>query len=340
MRNFIKYIFFVALIFTAMYCSDYSSSVEPVTTRGIHPDGWADKVSSNFHGSFLAKNNFDTDLCKTCHAEDFSGGTTGQACADCHLVHPNDFADSTAALPHFEYMMENGYPLKNCQFCHETDYSGGATGVACTQCHTSPAGPEACNTCHGDFNDTTGVRISPPRAVNDETSTSYRGVGAHLSHTFNNDLRDPLDCEECHIVPQSVFDPTHIDGTPHAEITFGDLAQNNVANPVFNSDSLKCSNVYCHGNFVFLKDSAGGNSWNYTDTAIVGNKFSPHWTQLDDTQAECGTCHDLPPKGHQNAGNDPTASTCGGCHVGIVDANGIIVGKDKHINGQKNVFGN
>lgn len=340
MKNFIKYIFLVLIIFVATFCSDYTSTVNPVETKGVHPDGWINKQSPDFHGEYLADKNFDTDLCQTCHAADFSGGITGQACNECHLVHPKNFADTTSALPHSEFMMGNGYPLKECQFCHETDYSGGHTGVACTQCHTLQAGPEACNTCHGDFNDTTGVRISPPRATNDETSTSYRGVGAHLPHTFENHLSYPISCDECHIVPQSVFDPDHIDGTPNAEINFGELATNNGANPVFDTNNLTCSNVYCHGNFVFLKDSAGGNNWIYTDSIISGNNFSPVWTKLDETQAECGTCHDLPPVGHLNAGNDPSATTCSGCHFAVVDANGNIIGEDKHINGTANVFGN
>ncbi len=328
-----------AIVLGLSFCSDYSSTVNPVETIGVHPSGWADKSNTNFHGDYLASNNFDTDQCKTCHAADFTGGTTGQACSECHIVHPKEFADSTAALPHFQYMMDNSYPLNQCKTCHESDYSGGNTGVACTDCHKAPGGPEACNTCHGDFSDTTGVKIAPPRALNGETSTSYRGVGAHSSHVLFNDLRNNLDCNVCHVKPSSVSDAGHIDGTEHAEITFGDLALNGNANPAFDANTLKCSNVYCHGNFTFYKDSSA-NNWIYTDSVIVGNNFSPEWTKLDDTQAECGTCHSLPPIGHTNAGNDPTASTCSGCHIGIVDANGNITDKDKHINGQANVFGN
>jgi len=46
------------------------------------------------------------------------------------------------------------------------------------------------------------------------------------------------------------------------------------------------------------------------------------------------------PKVNQNAGNDPNAATCGGCHIGIVDIDGNIIDTDRHINGKKNVFGN
>ncbi len=288
MKLLLRFIVTISLLIFASSCSDFTTTTSPVATRGIHPEGWANSASVNFHGQYLRENNFDLQTCKSCHA---------------------------------------------------ADYTGGITDVSCYTCHTSAEGPEACNTCHGDFADTTGLRYAPPRAVNGDTSETYRGVGAHLSHTFDNHLRDNIDCSACHVVPQSVNSPGHIDNTPHAEVIVTNLRLTPGDTPYYDYDSLKCYNVYCHGNFQFQKDSSSY-TFIYTDSLITGNNFSPKWTQLDESQGECGTCHDLPPKGHLDAGTDPTASTCGNCHTGIVDANGEIIDKSKHINGKKNVFGN
>jgi hypothetical protein len=57
---------------------------------------------------------------------------------------------------------------------------------------------------------------------------------------------------------------------------------------------------------------------------------------VDGTQATCGSCHNLPPIGHVEA----NITACSTCHQGIVDSDGNIIDTDKHINGEKNVFGN
>ncbi len=69
---------------------------------------------------------------------------------------------------------------------------------------------------------------------------------------------------------------------------------------------------------------------------MVGNNFSAKWNQVDGSQAECGSCHGLPPTGHQAS----TLTACVNCHIGVVDNQGNIIDKTKHINGVKNVFGN
>lgn len=285
------YLFIIPIILLVSYsCSDIKEDISaPVSTNGIHPEGFAIESSSNFHGTFLKQDNWNLELCKTCHASDYKGGITEQSCFECHK---------------------------------------------------SSDGPEACNTCHGDFNDgllTDSTRIAPPRTVLSEDNSA---AGAHVSHLYENDLTANVDCAQCHVVPNNVNDEGHIvPGAKHATLTFGDLAKNQGADPDYNFETKKCSNIYCHGNFKFLKDSSSF-AFIYTDSLIVGNNFQPQWNKLDDTQAECGTCHSLPPIGHQNAGNDPDATTCAGCHSGVVGADGTIIDSTKHINGKINVFGN
>jgi len=338
MKKLIKLFFGLVLAAVLVSCSDYSSNVSQPETRGVHPEGWANKTSINFHGKYLAQNNFDVNLCKQCHAADFTGGIAGHSCFECHasrqlIQHPEGWADKTSPNFHGKFLQKNNFNLNMCKLCHTTDFTGGITGQSCFECHTSKAGPEACNTCHGNFNNPN--QINPPRAINGDTLTTYRGVGAHQSHLSENDIRQPVDCNSCHIVPKTFEDKTHIDGTPHAEVTFHGLALNQGDKPIYDSNSLKCSNVYCHGNFTFYRDSSNY-SWIYKDSVITGNNFSPTWNKVDGTEAKCGTCHDLPPKGHAPESLD----ACGNCHIGIVDANGKIIDKTKHINGKINVFGN
>lgn len=253
-------------------------------------------------------------------------------------THKTGILDETSPNFHGNLVRENNWDLSLCKSCHAADYTGGITDKSCLTCHTQQEGPEACNTCHGDFDDPN--LIAPPRDTKDNISTDFIGVGAHTSHLLENDLGSKIECSTCHVVPDDYSDPGHVDTGPPAEITFGNLAVHNIAtNPSYDHSTATCSDVYCHGNWVFYKDSSS-NQFIYVDSVIVGNAFSPVWNKVDGTQAMCGSCHLLPPTGHQNAGNDPDALTCGSCHTGIVDSEGNIIDSTKHINGEINVFGN
>lgn len=340
------YLFVIPLILIVNYsCSDLKEDISaPVSSSGIHGEGVLNKNSPNFHGGYLVNKEFI--FCQKCHAGDFSGGITGVSC-NSSLCHPaisvHSFrptgSDSVYPNVHGAFIRKNGWNMDGCKTCHGTNYSGGISSPTCQTCHKSSNGPEACNTCHGNFNDgilTDSTRLAPPRTVLSEDNSA---AGAHVSHLYENDLTANVDCEQCHVVPNKVNDPGHIiPGATHATLTFGDLAKNLGADPSYNYDNKKCSNVYCHGNFTFFKDSTSF-AFIYTDSLIIGNNFQPQWNKLDDSQAECGTCHSLPPIGHQNAGNDPEATTCSVCHLGV-GADGTIIDSTKHINGKINVFGN
>jgi predicted CxxxxCH...CXXCH cytochrome family protein len=113
--------------------------------------------------------------------------------------------------------------------------------------------------------------------------------------------------------------------------------------PSYDANTLKCSTTYCHGNWRLRKASSPVfNQQYYTDSVMVGGKYSPVWTG-GSPEATCTTCHSSVSEGQVSA--VPTGhpsreiSQCGGCHSGIVDVNGNIVDKAKHINGKVNVFG-
>jgi predicted CxxxxCH...CXXCH cytochrome family protein len=174
--------------------------------------------------------------------------------------------------------------------------------------------------------------IAPPRALNGDTITTYLGVGAHTSHLYSNNL-SIVACSSCHNVPQSVFSTGHIN--PPALISLQGLASANIAsNATFNSSNGSCANTYCHGNFAFKKDSAlVENYFAFTDSVMVGNNVTVTWTQVGDSEAACGSCHGLPPKGHIGYQENWPLSSCVSCHAEVVDDQGHIIDKTKHING-------
>jgi hypothetical protein len=250
-------------------------------------------------------------------------------------VHKKGILDTTSSNFHGMLVRELMWDLNNCKQCHASDYSGGITGSSCLTCHSQPDGPEACNTCHGDFENPD--RIAPPEDTKNNYDSDSVGVGAHEKHLFNSRGKD-IFCSTCHKVPQSVYETGHVDDKLPAEINFSLVAVINLgSNSTYNYGTSTCSETYCHGNWEFLKDSSS-NQFAYTADKMTGNNLSVVWNQVDGSQAECGSCHNLPPEGHIAA----QLSACGGCHSGIVDSNGEIVDslRYKHINGEKNVFGN
>jgi hypothetical protein len=250
-------------------------------------------------------------------------------------VHKQGFSNPTSMDFHGTFIKQNNWDIKQCQSCHAADFSGGTTGTNCNSCHTSPGGPASCNTCHGNFNNPS--MIAPPRDLNGDTASTAMGVGTHNSHLYSNIL-GTVACASCHNVPQSVYSPGHFN--PASLVTLKGLASANIAsNSAFNSSDGSCANTYCHGNFAYSKKTAAAeNDFAFTDSVMTGNNKTVHWTHSASTEAACGSCHDLPPKGHIGYQQFPISS-CVSCHAGVVDDQGNIIDKTKHINGNVDVRG-
>jgi predicted CxxxxCH...CXXCH cytochrome family protein len=263
------------------------------------------------------------------------------------IVHPKGFAIPGNTNFHSFYMKGINWDVKQCRQCHGTKYQGGLSGITCNTCHTNQNGPEACNTCHGNFRNP-GM-IAPPQDLKDNSSEIFASVGQHTNHLYNTTI-GIAPCSGCHVVPDSVYAPGHITSdTLHlgfgtfatqsdssAEVIFGDIARNhNPATPAYDKASGNCSNIYCHGSFEFLKsDAVPTNQFAYTADRMSGNNQTVNWINPGNASA-CGTCHDLPPKGHIPA----RIQDCVFCHSGVIDENGNIIDQTKHINGAKNARG-
>jgi predicted CxxxxCH...CXXCH cytochrome family protein len=179
--------------------------------------------------------------------------------------------------------------LDSCAQCHGADFAGGTSGVTC-QTRCHPGGLTSCTGCHGQ----------PP------------ATGAHEAHVTVAAIAEKLDCTECHVKPMAYTDAGHLKTGP-ATVQFGALASTPPASPTYAPSTQTCSGVYCHGGA-------------FTDTAATVQ--APAWNG-GPSQAACGTCHGLPPSGHQGTGDQ-----CVNCHRAVVDANGAIVDATKHVNGR------
>ncbi len=307
-------------------CHTFVSDAHADVNRWMNPD------SADFHGLTALRGGLEgLENCRLCHGEDLLGGAVEQSCNQCHSLPPEAHFDSTNWMStsssdfHGYFLRDNGWDFYNCRLCHGDDFQGGASQEACTTCH-NPMGN--CTMCHGDIANGTAY---PPRDLWGDTLSTSRGVGAHVEH-MTTTLTSNVTCDACHIVPTDFLDPGHLGSDNRAEITFNTLATGSGAvNPIYDADSLKCQNVYCHGSFTFYKTDSE-NQYAYADSTIRGNFPERIWNSGE--ALECGTCHDLPPKGHFGSF---TRDQCTWCHSSVIDAQGQIIAPEKHINGQKDL---
>jgi len=191
----------------------------------------------------------------------------------------------------------------------------GSVPAACSACHPGTVRPDgtidivggqhidgvvqvgalACAGCHGDAGRTPASLVSaPPRdaTAQHNTATTFVGVGAHQAHLVAGRLRGPLACAECHVVPPNLSGHPKLGGA--VDITWGPLARAGGSAPSWSRATLSCAAAYCHG-----------------ATLTGGTNIQPKWTQVDGTQAACGTCHGVPPPAPH-----PQQTGCGTCHTG------------------------
>jgi len=339
------YLLLISIISLTLFsCSDVQNDIAPPMEVSVHGRDALIKASSGFHGKQLVGGKMES--CQFCHASDYTGGTAKVSCgtSNCHpgiFVHTENILNHTSPGFHGKFIKQHNWNMEICSQCHGEGYYGGMISPPCnnTICHSQAQGPEACNTCHGDFTNPTSV--APPRAINYAVNTTDPGVGAHQVHLNGIKIGSNIVCNECHLVPGGFKSAGHIDDTPRAEVIFGSFTSAGPSTPAYNFGDYKCSNTYCHGNFKFSK-ATSEYQFVYTEDFIEGNNYSPQWNKVKDpnsnegSEAECGTCHGLPPKGHQES----ELRSCATCHQGVVDIRGNIIDPTKHINGKIDVFGN
>lgn len=332
---YLSILFLFGITFVFSGCSELESDISALKKESVHGEGVMTIGHSNFHGNYLRSADFSN--CQQCHAPDFNGGTTGVSCITCHetiTVHRSGINIEDSPNFHGDFIRHHNWNLTDCSSCHGESFSGGLSSPSCLPCHSAPGGPASCNTCHGNADNP--QRSAPPLDINDNSSTEIKSVGAHSIHLYENTFGS-VRCSSCHLVPQDLNDPGHVDTGLPAEVIFGNTAiAYGAINAVYDTANATCSNTYCHGSFVFLKDSAEAtNQFAYTADRMSGTDQTLLWTKVDGSQVQCGSCHGLPPSGHISA----PLTACYTCHQGVVDESGNIIDKSKHINGVKNARG-
>jgi predicted CxxxxCH...CXXCH cytochrome family protein len=325
-----KYILSIAiLVIIGMAAISCSEKREPLAVS-THPDGWLEESSAKYHGKAVLASG--TESCKSCHGQDFSGGSAGISCAGCHELfpHPDGFKNPDDQNFHGKFIAKSiSWKIGLCKDCHGNDYSGGTSGQSCLVCHTESGGPEACNVCHGSENN-----FAPPKDLAGNQATSAIGVGAHQAHLNNSTYTTSYtkDCRLCHKMPLLFSDATHIDDSPNSEVLFNAFAADSgKTEPAWHRESGTCENVYCHGAFTLNKSESSA-TWGYADSVITGNNVTMSWTNVGAEQDSCGSCHNLPPTGHI------PAISCNSCHGRVVDDSFNIIDKKLHINGRIELF--
>jgi len=284
-------------------CSDLKNNLPaPVAVQPVaHEAGWNDPASASFHGKYIMAHQWDLSACTRCHAQTFSGGTSGVSCASsgCHI-------DDQGTLKS---------PLA-CNTCHG-QFSAPAADTVSFAPPRSIAGDSSVNS--------PGVGAHGEHLVVGDLG---RLVKCQECHTVPSQFSSPG-----HIAAGGrAIVAFH--GSLSALATEGGL----VPAPAYESATNRCDNVYCHGDFRLTKAAAPTQyQYIFADSVMEGENYSPLWNG-GSTEGKCGSCHGLPPKGHLAP---LSLTTCGnsGCHFGVVDADGNIMDPGKHINGKIDIRG-
>jgi predicted CxxxxCH...CXXCH cytochrome family protein len=294
---------------------DYSggTSGKSCLNEGCHTLPGGPEACGTCHGIPPTEDHPASDLCYLCHGQviDANQNIINDSLHIDGIVEVQIEGNHPFGPPyvanHTGYLRIQLFPLEVCQACHGDDYSGGVSDVSCLTCHTFAGGPEACNTCHGNFlgDPSEPANQAPPLDVARNTTTDSIGVGAHQTHLLGGIYTDGIVCSSCHVIPDAWDSPGHIESGP-AELDFSGLSVEGEADPMWDRQSQDCSDTYCHRPGV------------------------PIWTIVDGTQAACGDCHTIPPPSpHPNA----TLDECYNCHSRVINETGTIIDTHLHLDG-------
>ena len=194
---------------------------------GVHPAGWGDEQSPNFHGPWLEQAGYPLGGCRACHGDDYAGGPVQSSClSGCHEegVEACDtcHGDDTSGLP------RTG--------AHATHAAHAAHATRCEDCHEVPADARGARHPNGAAEVVfAGVGAIDPAAAWDAGERRCNGVYCHGGAAVGWDPpADGLACDACHGAPPESharwtvapapegcagchpgeMDPRHVDGAP------------------------------------------------------------------------------------------------------------------------------
>jgi predicted CxxxxCH...CXXCH cytochrome family protein len=278
----------------------------------IHPPGFADEDSDRFHGTYLREHGFPLADCRSCHGDDYHGGSVGVSCstAECHAKGVEDCNTCHDSHPTTGKHDQHAF---SCATCHPTrenarveDHPGGSVDFAFSGLATAdgamPSFDHATATC----------------------SEVYCHGGRDIAWT----AQGPLACDACHQAPP----------TSHAQFASSDTSACATCHGPDThhidgeKDLLPLGCDTCHGKGPLGAPPPG------LDGATSGGAVGAHARHLDPTiadrigkVADCSDCHQVPATldapGHLDATSpadvrlrsgesyDPQTRSCTvGCH--------------------------
>ncbi|MBI2376255.1 MAG: CxxxxCH/CxxCH domain-containing protein [Deltaproteobacteria bacterium] len=193
-----------------------------------------------------------------------------------------------------------------CSLCHLPTASVDGIGDPTTHIDGRLQVSKDCDSCHGSAGES-----APPRDLDGRSETTRISVGAHRTHLDGGKTGKPVACTECHVVPEELDNPGHVDTARPAELVFGNLAGLG-HRPAWAAPT--CGDTYCH-------NGVG---------AIVP---APAWNVVDGTQGDCGGCHAIPPATPVHQGS----ADCSNCHLPTAGPNRTIAEPSRHVDGSLDV---
>lgn len=223
--------------------------------------------------------------------------SAAEACGSCHGLPP----PFIAGVP----ISSGNHPKSDrCENCHGTVIAPDRVFIA-PERHVNGKPDVAdltCTSCHGG-----GGSSAPPSDLLGNADVTTMGVGAHRAHLSGGKWGRSVACTDCHVVPEHVDDPGHIDDWTAAEVTFSGVAIAQNRTPTWNRQNGRCTNVWCHG----------------ADLTVT---TSPVWTDPA-VSLGCTSCHGMPPPAPH-----VQLTQCNLCHSNVRSDN-TFVDRSLHVNG-------
>lgn len=219
--------------------------------------------------------------------------SSDEACGSCHGLPP--------PAPHPQ--------SSKCHTCHgDVIGESGFVNPALHVDGTVQREQGKCDSCHGSD----GV-AAPPQDLSGNTLVTALGVGAHRVHLAGGDSSRPVQCSECHTVPENENDPGHRDTDLPAEVAMQGVAASDNRVPVWDRKVRRCADAWCH--------------------SPSAPAASPQWTS-DAGRLPCTGCHGAPPPAPH-----PQMTDCSRCHGAVVnDDDKSIKDKARHVDGTVDVL--
>ena len=268
------------------------------------PDGYAAFDGNSYRDSGVYLDELQTPHYK--HAVEYPFGNQGSGygtTGTCRACHANDKS------LHMNTVYQNvNFGLYSATGWSTGSYNTGTRQCANIYCHSngdpwnySISAPNV----QPEWGDNTTKKPNPAQC--DSCHNYPPATNMHPTHADSGAAKPyAFDCANCHndtvLNYTTIKDPSagvHVSGTK--DVKFGELAATDplpFGTPTYDSANHRCSNVYCHGNFI-----------NGNHTTVQWNGASP-----------CGSCHDVPNnKSSHNRHVSGYSFDCANCHEATMD---------------------